>query len=78
MRLNYFTFKREAIHCNFCNWEGKGSELKYGDFDETDFICDMTCPSCQETLGYWQAPLIEEAEKWHVMNPGLKTGWENE
>ncbi len=76
MRLNYFTFKKEDIECSHCSWKGKGTALCYGDFSEAHAICDMNCPSCFETIGFWAGPLKEELEKWNRENPGVTTGWE--
>jgi hypothetical protein len=69
MQFNYFTYKTESVTCRHCGWTGKGSELSYGDFSEAHSICDLNCPSCGEMVGFWQAPLISEAEKWIRENP---------
>ena len=69
MILNYFTYKNEDFQCSKCGWQGKGADLSYGDLSDTSYICDMDCPVCFEHIGSWQAPLIEEAEKWKRENP---------
>ena len=74
MNVNYFTFIREDFICPYCGWKGKGAELTNGDFSEDHLICDLDCPSCYEHLGFWQAPLLEEKEKWEKDNPGIDTG----
>ncbi len=70
MQLNYFTYKEETFTCPACGWSGKGIDLGTGDFSEAHFICDMDCPSCHKTIGFWQAPLKEEAEQWYKEHPG--------
>lgn len=75
MTLNYFTFKRDDITCPKCGWKGKGAELSYGDYDAFNSICDMDCPACHEHVGFWQAPLKEETERWKRDNPETGSGW---
>lgn len=75
MKLNYFTFKNQDINCNQCGWSGIGSNLQYGDYHE-DFIVDMCCPKCNETIGFWQSPLNNEVDEWKKANPNSKTGWD--
>ncbi|MBZ5857606.1 hypothetical protein [Flavihumibacter profundi] len=75
MSLNFFTFRKEDITCLKCGWKGKGAELSYGDFSEEHAICDMDCPACGEHVGFWQAPLTDELERWKKANPGAETGW---
>jgi len=77
MQVNFFTFKLDDFVCTKCGWGGKGAELKNGDFSETHFICDLDCPSCFEHIGFWQAPLRKEVEKWKIEHPGVKTGWDD-
>jgi hypothetical protein len=69
MQFNYFTYKKESVKCLYCGWTGKGSELRNGDFSEEHFIGDLNCPSCGEMVGFWQAPLNAEYEKWARENP---------
>ena len=69
MQVNYFTFKKEDFVCPKCGWKGKGSELSDGDFSEEHAICDLECPSCFEHIGFWQAPLKKEVNKWKKENP---------
>ncbi|HVM88186.1 MAG TPA: hypothetical protein VMT76_08345 [Puia sp.] len=76
MQVNFFTFKNENFVCPNCGWRGKGDELSSGEFSESDFINDLDCPSCYEHIGFWQAPLKNEIEKWKAANPGITTGWD--
>lgn len=70
MQLNYFTYLDDTITCPHCGWQGKGAELRYGEYHEGAFISDKDCPACGETVGFTQAPLISEVEEWKKRNPG--------
>lgn len=74
MQFNYFTYKAETVTCRHCGWIGKGSELRNGDFSEEHSICDLNCPSCGEMVGFWQAPLIADYDKWIKDHPGADKG----
>jgi hypothetical protein len=77
MYLDYFTYRKQTIKCPKCNWEGKGSELVYGNFSEKFPIVDMECPSCFEDIGHWLIPSDAEKEKWLKENPNTDTGWDD-
>ena len=73
--VNFFTFKRDDFTCSRCGWKGKGAALSNGDFSEEHSIGDLDCPDCGNHIGFWQAPLKKEVEKWKKENPDVDTGW---
>ena len=73
--LDFFRYKKQDFICPRCGWKCKGAELANGEFSEENSIADLECPSCGEHIGFWQAPLAEEIEKWKKENPGVDTGW---
>lgn len=63
MKVDYFKYKDQHFTCPHCKWNGKGSELKNGEFSEIHFIGELYCPVCHEPVAFCQALLIEKEKQ---------------
>jgi hypothetical protein len=63
MKVDYYKYKEQDFTCPHCKWNGKGSELKNGEFSEMHFIGELDCPVCHERVAFWQAPLVDKEKQ---------------
>ena len=47
--LNYFTWKKDNLHCEKCNWKGIGKDAELGDI--IGGLADVLCPKCNNEIG---------------------------
>ena len=69
MHLNYFTYKQQDLACSKCMWRGDGKDLSIEGVSAEHFIIDLACPACGEHVGFVQAPLSDELERWKQAHP---------